>query len=75
LASWGSILSALQLLSLRPAILMNFDVLIGLQEASMLGWLLPAIVVLPGVLGMFWALRLRRYRAEVYLRVGRGGDL
>ena len=57
------------------AILMNFDVLIGLQEASILGWLLPVIVVLPGILGVFWALRLRKRRPEVYARVGRGGDL
>ena len=56
-------------------IVANFDVLIGLQEASILGWLLPAIVLAPGVLGLAWGLVLRRRSPETYAGIGHGGDL
>ena len=55
-------------------IVANFDVLIGLQEASVLGWLLPAIVLAPGILGMLWAVHLRRSRPELYGGIGYGGE-
>ena len=55
-------------------IVANFDVLIGLQEASILGWLLPVIVLVPGVLGMLWAVGLRGRSPEVYAGIGYGGD-
>ena len=54
-------------------IVANFDVLIGLEEASILGWLLPAIAVVPGLAGIVWAFRLRALRPEVYARIG-GAD-
>ena len=55
-------------------IVANFDVLIGLQEESILGWLLPLIVLLPGLAGLLWALVLRRSRPAVYAGIGEGGD-
>ncbi|WP_349238358.1 APC family permease [Arthrobacter sp. Helios] len=54
-------------------IVVNFDVLIGLEEASVLGWLLPAIGVLPGLGGIAWALWLRSARPAVYAGIG-GAD-
>ena len=55
-------------------ILVNFDVLLGQAESNALTYLLPAIVVVPGVLAMLWAYRLRRTRPDVYRRIGHGND-
>lgn len=79
LSQWTTFIAPLiagaALVVLFGAIVINFDVLIGLEEANILGWLLPAIVVVPGVLGLLWAFRLRALRPAIYERVGRGGDL
>lgn len=69
------LLSGIALVVLFGAIVANFDVLIGLEGPSVLGWLLPAIVVVPGVLGVLWAFRLKSLKPATYERVGRGGDL
>ena len=69
------LIAGIALVVLFGAIVVNFDVLIGLEGASVLGWLLPALVVVPGVLGLFWAFRLRALQPAVYARVGHGGDL
>jgi amino acid transporter len=68
------LLAGLALAALFAAIVSNFDVLIGSEEAGVLGWLLPALVVVPGVLGGLWGMRLRRTRPGIYARIGRGGD-
>lgn len=54
-------------------IVANFDVLIGLEEPSVLSWLLPAIIVVPGILGVVGAYWLRSTRPSVYAGIGRGG--
>ena len=74
-AQVAPLLAGVSLTVLFGAIVVNFDVLIGLEEASVLGWLLPAVVIVPGILGVLWAFRLRRSHPAVYARVGRGGDL
>ena len=66
--------AGLALAAVFAMIVANFDVLIGLQEESILGWLLPVIVLLPGLLGLLWAGGLRRRRPEVYAGIGYGGD-
>lgn len=73
-AQVAPLLAGVSLAVLFGAIVVNFDVLIGLEEASILGWLLPALVIVPGILGVLWALRLRSTRPGIYARVGRGGD-
>ena len=55
-------------------IVANFDVLIGLETASNLSWILPAVVVVPGLLGVLWALYLRSARPSVYDGIGEGGE-
>lgn len=79
LSTWTTsvapLLSGIALVVLFGAIVANFDVLIGLEEASVLAWILPAVVLVPGVLGTLWAFRLKRLKPVVYNRVGRGGDL
>lgn len=56
-------------------IVTNFTVLIGAQGDVVLGWLLPALVVVPGIAGVLWAWRLRTARPGVYAGIGRGGLL
>jgi amino acid transporter len=67
--------AGIALVVLFGAIVANFDVLIGLEDASVLGWLLPALVVVPGILGLLWAFKLRSSRPAIYAGVGHGGDL
>lgn len=55
-------------------IVANFDVLLGLTEPSPLSWVLPAIVVVPGLGGILWALRLRRMDPGLYARIGHGEE-
>lgn len=54
-------------------IVANFDVLIGLEQTGVLSWLLPAIVVVPGIAGVAGAYWLRSARPGVYAGIGRGG--
>lgn len=74
-AQVAPLIAGVTLTLLFGAIVLNFDVLIGLEEASVLGWLLPALVVVPGILGVLWAFHLRRSHPAIYAKVGRGGDL
>ncbi|MDN6604869.1 APC family permease, partial [Brevibacterium sp.] len=68
-------LSAIGLIVLFISIVINFNVLIGLEGTSVLSWLLPAIVLVPGVLGTIWALVLRSSRPRLYAGIGTGGSL
>jgi hypothetical protein len=53
-------------------IVANFDVLLGQTEPSALSFVLPALIVLPGIAGVAWALRLRRVSPALYQRIGHG---
>ncbi|WP_411720001.1 APC family permease [Mycetocola sp.] len=68
------IIAAVSLAAVAVLILVNFDVLLGQAESNALTFLLPAIVVVPGVLAMLWARRLRRTRPDTYRRIGHGND-
>jgi amino acid transporter len=68
------LIAAVSLGAVAVLILVNFDVLLGQAESNALTYLLPAIVVVPGVLAMLWAYRLRRTRPDVYRRIGHGND-
>lgn len=68
-------LAALGLIVLFVLIVANFNVLIGLEGDSVLSWLLPAIVLVPGLLGTVWAWWLRSERPETYRGIGAGGAL
>ncbi|MDP5225751.1 MULTISPECIES: APC family permease [Arthrobacter] len=61
---------AVSLLGVLALILANFDVLLGQTEPSPLSFILPAVVLLPGLVGIGWALRLRRSHPEVYRGIG-----
>lgn len=67
-------IGALGLITLFVLILLNFGVLIG-AERSTLGWLLPAIVLVPGAIGTVWAWWLASNRPDTYALIGEGGTL
>lgn len=67
-------LAALALAAIFVLIVVNFDILIGAEGASVLTWVLPAIVLVAGVLGVLWAFWLRANRPMVYLGIGRGAE-
>ena len=55
-------------------IVANFDVLLGQTETTPATFLLPALLIVPGILGVAWAYRLRRRDPELYRRIGHGID-
>ncbi|MGW5668804.1 APC family permease [Micromonospora sp. NPDC003776] len=52
-------------------LLVNFDALLAPDTATYLKWLLPAIPVAAGILGLAWGAVLRSSRPETYARIGR----
>jgi amino acid transporter len=66
-------LSAITLGIVFVLIVVNFNVLIGSTGFSPLSVVLPAIVIVPGIAGVFWGLRLKRERPEIYRGIGFGG--
>lgn len=53
------LLSGLALIYVFVQIVLNFDVLLGMEEPGMLGYILQAIVILPGIIGWVIAMFLR----------------
>ena len=68
-------LAAVGLVLLFGVIVANFNVLIGTEDATVLSWLLPAIVLVPGLFGTLWARWLRAARPDTYRGIGKGGEL
>lgn len=61
---WAPALAALGLGAVFVLIMVNFDVMIGDEGPAVLAWLLPAIMIASGVLGLIWAEILRRTRPD-----------
>ncbi|WP_427016077.1 APC family permease [Pseudarthrobacter sp. P1] len=55
-------------------IVANFNVLLGQTESSAATFVLPALIVVPGVAGVLWGLWLRRSRPEIYRAIGHGEE-
>lgn len=55
-------------------IVINFNVLLGQEETNALTFILPAVIIVPGLVGVAWAFRLRRSRPAVYRRIGHGEE-
>jgi amino acid transporter len=74
IAPW---LAGLALIAMTVLIIVNFPVLVDAESGSVLNWLLPAIVVVPGLVAAGWTLWLRAARPEVYRGIGhdRDGDV
>lgn len=55
-------------------ILINFNVLLDQPNVNVVTFVLPAMVLLPGVLGFWWARYLRDNNPGVYEEIGFGGN-
>ncbi|WP_207345877.1 APC family permease [Arthrobacter sp. E3] len=66
-------LAALTLGTVFVLIVLNFNVLIGSDGLSPLSWILPALVIVPGIAGLLWGLRLKKHHPEIYRGIGFGG--
>ncbi|BAS12247.1 amino acid permease [Arthrobacter sp. Hiyo8] len=55
-------------------IVVNFNVLLGQNETNALTFVLPAAIIVPGLVGIAWAFRLRRSNPAVYRRIGHGEE-
>jgi amino acid transporter len=66
-------LATLALVALVVLLIGNFDALLGTDPASPLRWILPGLVLLTGVVGAIWAVRLRSTRPEAYAAIGTTG--
>ncbi|OOP60679.1 amino acid permease [Arthrobacter sp. SRS-W-1-2016] len=55
-------------------IVVNFNVLLGQSETNALTFILPATIIVPGLVGIAWAFRIRRNNPGVYRRIGHGEE-
>lgn len=56
-------------------ILKNFNVLLGQEEASSVTYILPMLLIIPGVAGIFWGVLLKQIRPDIYAYIGRGEEV
>lgn len=63
-------ISVLTLGAVFVLILMNWDMLLGQTESNALTFLLPALVIVPGIIGALWGMMLRSSKPELYERIG-----
>ncbi|HOL37343.1 MAG TPA: APC family permease [Rubrivivax sp.] len=68
------VVSGLLLLWIFVQILVNFHVQMGQERPTLGTYVLPLVVLLAGVVGVFWGLRLRTSNPAVYRRIGHGTD-
>lgn len=67
------ILGFLALGTIFVLILVNFNVLIGDPDGtSIMTWLLPVIIVVPGIIGVIWGAVLKSANPKVYEQIGHG---
>jgi hypothetical protein len=66
-------LATIALAAMLVLIVTKFDALLGTDPTSPLRWILPGIVIVAAVLGMLWALQLKRTRPDVYASIGTTG--
>ncbi|WP_448809251.1 APC family permease [Agromyces bauzanensis] len=76
LSAWSTLIapaiSAVVLFAVFVLIVLNFDLLLGQAETTATTFVLPAILIVPGIIGVVWGLVLRRRNPELYSRVGHG---
>jgi amino acid transporter len=67
-------LSSIALATIFVLVLVNFDVLIGSTNVSVLSWLLPAVALVPGLGGIVFGRYLKRTAPATYKGIGHGAD-
>mgnify|MGYP002758664476 CR=1 FL=1 len=55
-------------------VLVNFPLMLGQEEADLLTWILPSLVIVPGALGFAWGSCLRSARPEAYAGIAADMD-
>ena len=53
-------------------IVVNFNVLLGVPAGDPAGFILPIIVVVPGLIGIVWGVVLKSAKPRTYARIGLG---
>jgi len=66
------IISFLALGTVFVLIVVNFNVLLGVPAGDPAGYILPIIVVVPGIIGIVWGAVLKSARPATYARIGLG---
>lgn len=66
------VIAFILLCGLYALILYNFNVLLGQTETNALTFVLPLLLVVPGILGIFWGNSLKHGKPDVYEAIGRG---
>ncbi|WP_251364311.1 MULTISPECIES: APC family permease [unclassified Leucobacter] len=68
-------IAAVLLIVIFISIAANFNVLLGQAESNLTTFLLPALVIVPGIIGTVWAYSIKKSRPSVYAGIGHGGEL
>ncbi|SJN28204.1 amino acid permease-associated region [Microbacterium esteraromaticum] len=68
------LVSVVVLLLVFVLILANFNVLLDQAEPDLTTFVLPALVIVPGFIGVAWGVWLRRAKPAVYARIGHGAE-
>lgn len=68
----GPVIAFVLLCGLYLLILANFNVLLGQKETNALTFALPLLLVIPGIIGIFWGATLKNSKPEVYSGIGKG---
>jgi amino acid transporter len=63
-------ISGLALAVVFVLVLMNFDLMLGQEESNATTFILPALIIVPGIAGVLYTLWLRRARPERYALIG-----
>ncbi|MBM7829907.1 amino acid transporter [Agromyces cerinus] len=66
------LISAVVLFTVFVLIVANFNVLLGQAETTPVTFVLPALLIVPGVLGVIWGFAIRKRNPELYARIGHG---
>lgn len=73
---WTTIISPIIafifLFSVYVLIVANFNVLMDQPETNALTFVLPLLVVVPGIIGIFWGMALKTSKPEIYAKIGYG---
>ncbi|EEP74431.1 amino acid permease [Micromonospora sp. ATCC 39149] len=67
-------LAAVALVAIITVAVDNFAILLGVAPDSVLRWAVPAAYPVAALVGVLWALVLRRSRPDVYARIGLGAE-